>query len=155
MICKNCNAANDESAKFCTSCGSVLEAEEVKAEPVVEAAPVIEETVEAAPVAEAVEEKKPVSGLTKAMGIVSLVCGILGFMLAVSCCGTIVSPVFSIAAIVCGVIPLFKKEKSVLAVVGLILGAVAIAVAALLLILGVIGSMAESGSAYSGNIYWD
>jgi hypothetical protein len=90
---------------------------EAVAEPVVEEAPVVEIEEPAAPVAE--KKKAPV------LGIISLVCGILGLL--ISCCCTWAAFPLFIAAIILAIVEKTKTGKmSGFAIAGLICGIVTI-----------------------------
>lgn len=90
---------------------------EAVAEPVVEEAPVVEIEEPAAPVAE--KKKAPV------LGIISLVCGILGIL--ISCCCTWAAFPLFVAAIILAIVEKSKTGKmSGFAIAGLICGIVTI-----------------------------
>jgi hypothetical protein len=107
---------NEEIVAAETNEAPVAEAETV-AEPVVEEAPVVEIEEPAAPVAE--KKKAPV------LGIISLVCGILGLL--ISCCCTWAAFPLFIAAIILAIVEKTKTGKmSGFAIAGLICGIVTI-----------------------------
>ena len=120
---------NEEIVAAETNEAPVAEVEAV-AEPVVEEAPVVEIEEPAAPVAE--KKKAPV------LGIISLVCGILGILLS-CCCTWAAFPLF-VAAIILAIVEKSKTGKmSGFAIAGLICGIVSIVLGIVISIVGIAG----------------
>ena len=157
MICKACNAANEDGALFCANCGATLE-------PAPAAAPVYE----AAPECE-VLTADPGKGL----GITALILSIAGLVLATLCscgCGlfmmgwlpSIIGFILSVVGMILGIVA-SKKSKAagckngmatvgmILGIVGVVLGVVSVVASIVTIIIGGFGSLlgAVGGSSYS------
>lgn len=91
----------------------------------------------------------------KTLGIVSLVCGIIG-LLCSCCCGAF-GFIFPIVAIVCGILSIHKQEDAKgMAIAGIICGGIGIIIVIILLVLGAV-TMLPSLSALSdyGDMFED
>ncbi len=114
MFCKNCGAANEEEARFCTSCGTSLIETPVETP--------VDTYAEPAPAAAAVEGvvdnpelKPPANGLA----VAGMICGIVSLL-------CIAAPITGILGLVFGAIARSKGNKSGMATAGIACGAVGI-----------------------------
>jgi hypothetical protein len=117
MFCKNCGHQNDDQAKFCSSCGANLAAQQ--AETITEQPgdqveqPVAEPEGTVTPTASTNPYGNPGGGVVKgkqtsALSIWSLVLGLVGFFLGWVSCG----PLPAIAAIITGHIGLNRIKEA-------------------------------------------
>ena len=179
MICPACGANLADDLKFCTQCGTALEAAPVVEEPVVEE-PVAEAACDACevepeaaqePVFDAeivpesldfdpeapIEPEKPADKKPMIFGIISLVLGIIS--LPITCCGytSCFGLPLSIVAIVLGVVGLINSKKAdnktarILSIVGVALGALAIVIFVVSFIIGLIGGFAYGFTSVLGS----
>ena len=125
IYCKNCGA--EANGAFCTSCGAPID--QPAADEVIQP-PIAEQPADEVPVVE--PELPPVKDPGKVFGIISLILGILGLVVSVTCCciapyvGGPLAGIFAIAAIILGVIGGKKSAeagcKNGMAKIGKILG---------------------------------
>ena len=179
MICPACGANLADDLKFCTQCGTALEAAPVAEEAIAEEA-VAEEACDACafepeavqePVFDAeiapesldfdpeapVEPEKPADKKPMIFGIISLVLGIIS--LPITCCGYTSCFGFplTIAAIVLGVVGFINSKKAdnktarILSIVGIALGAVAIVIFVVSFVIGLIGGFAYGFTSVLGS----
>ena len=150
MICKACNAENENGAQFCVNCGAALEQE---AAPVEEVVAPVEEV--AAPAEEATEEI-PAADPGKLLNLISLICGAVGLVFSSlctclgGCLGGFIPMLIGVAAIVTGLLGMNKSKaagfKNTLGLIGLILGIASVAA----FILFFVGSFLLSLLGYAG-----
>lgn len=164
MICKACNAENENGAQFCVNCGAALEQEAAPVEevvaPVEEVAAPVEEVVApveevAAPAEEATAEV-PASDPGKLLNLISLICGAVGLVFSSlctclgGCLGGFIPMLIGVAAIVTGLLGMNKSKaagfKNTLGLIGLILGIASVAA----FILFIVGSFLLSLLGYAG-----
>ena len=149
MICKACNAANEEGALFCANCGATLEQEPA-------AAPVYE-----APVCEtpAVDPGKTLNLVSLILGIVALAAGTICSCFC-GCLGGLVPVILGIVAIVLGIIGMNKSKAAGISnkkgMIGMILGIVAVVIVIVFLIINaIIGGISGMMGAVGGSSYSD
>ena len=159
MFCTQCGKQNPDGTKFCVECGAQLvtaEPEVTPVEPVVEApveAPVVEapvvEAPAAAPVYENVEYVAPAPQELpcKALGIVSMILGIVAISLVVTFCCCYLSYgtlpfMLGLAAVITGAIAKSKAKavgmKNGKATVGFICGLIAVILIAVVGIIAIV-----------------
>lgn len=137
-FCTNCGAQLTEGANNCTNCGAAVSA------PAAQVNQVVTETV---PVVTA-EPVTPAPEAGKGMAIAALVCGLVGLL----CTGGMLN----ILALIFGIIAKKQGSKSGMATAGIVLGAIGIAFAVIVAVIGIIagiGAAATIGE-YGGYYYY-
>ncbi|MBR4351380.1 MAG: zinc-ribbon domain-containing protein [Bacilli bacterium] len=126
MVCNNCGKEIEAGTKFCSSCGTKVEAKKApkKVEKKEEAKEVKKETVKVEPVNNSNQG-------SSALGIVSMVLGIVSFIL--SWFLTVFIIVFPIAGLILGIC---AKGKKGFKITGIILNALSIVIAIIMFIAG-------------------
>jgi hypothetical protein len=94
MICKNCNAENDDNSKFCQSCGAPLSAPDATQQ---QTAGTAGQTVQPASYAPQYSQPVQAQANSGSNGTASLVLGIVSILL---CCLPIVSTIIAIIGII-------------------------------------------------------
>lgn len=138
MVCKNCGSYNDDTAKFCIGCGSVLSEQQENSDPCgsdqgyndcdnVNTPPVYNQTGNFNQYPPVAPNNANASVSGKGLAVAGMVCGIVSFF----CFGI----VLGILAIVFGGVAKSKGYKGGMATAGIVCGIVGLALYILLLVL--------------------